>query len=87
MVSSLFDSSEEVLITIKYLCVLNLVMTIFRVTAQDIKYGDEETKREALIFLESEWFEEMCCNMGLDYKRVKKLISSKSKVSPRSVYE
>jgi len=54
-----------------YLNTLSLIGALFRLAAQDLKYGD---KKEVLEFLESEWFEELCSNMNLESKEVKRLI-------------
>jgi hypothetical protein len=72
---------------IEYLCYLNLVMTVLRVTAQDLKYGDRKIKREALKFLKSKWFSEICDNMSLYPDEVRELIFESKKTSSRNSYE
>jgi hypothetical protein len=70
-----------------YTSVLGLVMTIFRLTAQDLKYGNTEIKNDAIEFLESAWFDEMCSNMNLDSDRVRRIIVTSQKTSSRTSYE
>ena len=82
MISATDESSK-----IEYLCTLNLVMTIFRITSQDLKYGNKETKRDARRFLKSVWFQELCSNMGLDCNRVRKLILDNDRIGSRASYE
>jgi hypothetical protein len=82
MLSASDESSK-----IEYLCTLNLVMTIFRITSQDLKYGNKETKRDARRFLKSVWFSELCSNMGLDCNRVRKLIMDNDRIGSRASYE
>ena len=72
---------------IEYLCILNFVMAMFRLTAQDIKYGDKDTKKEARKFLKSVWFNELCENVNLGPARVKYAILHSDKISSRSSYE
>ena len=73
--------------SIEYLCTLSLIMTMFRVTAQDIKYGNGKIKRDARKFLKSAWFKELCTNMNLDHERVKTIILNSKKTGSRSSYE
>jgi hypothetical protein len=72
---------------LEYLCTLNLVMTMFRLTSQDLKYGDEESKTEAKKFLKSAWFNELCNDMGLDTNRVRKIIVENQRIGSRASYE
>ena len=74
-------------VRINYLCTLGLVMTMFRVTAQDIRYGNKEVKEDAKKFLNSDWFEELCNEMDLDHERVKSIILHSHRTSSRSSYE
>ena len=71
----------------EYLCILNFVMAMFRLTAQDIKYGDKDTKKEARKFLKSVWFNELCENVNLGPGRVRYAILRSNKISSRSSYE
>ena len=73
-----FKVSDEVL----YYNMLNLIGAIFRLAAQDMKYG---RVGEVMEFVESEWFIDLCEDLNLDYKDVKKLIYSK-KVLQRQEY-
>lgn len=53
----------------------NLVLAIFRYTAQDIRYGTPANKKDAEEFLESEWFEDLCgIFKDIQPKRVRKMI-------------
>jgi hypothetical protein len=81
------SSDDEIKSRIEYLCTLSLIMTMFRVTAQDLKYGNVKTKKEAKKFLESDWFNEICVNMGLGTERVKKLIITSKRTGSRTSYE
>jgi hypothetical protein len=65
-----------------YSGVLLLIGAMFRLAAQDVRYGKED---EVLEFVESEWFLEICDCLELDPKDVKKRIFS-SKVKQRSEY-
>jgi hypothetical protein len=80
-----FDKNN--LESIQYFCYLNLVMTLFRVTAIDLKYGNKEAKREAKKFLNSEWFCQICSNMNLDPKYTKITIITSEKIGSRNQYE
>jgi hypothetical protein len=66
--------------------VLQLVLAIFRYTAQDLRYGNESIKKEALDFLESEWFDELCEYFNYSPCEVKHLILY-SPISWRNKYE
>jgi len=72
---------------IQYLCTLTLIMTMFRITSQDLKYGNSKMKREARKFLKSSWFEELCGNMDLDVEKVRRTIMYDGKAKSRSSYE
>ena len=75
--------SEE----LEYASSLNLIMAIFRLTAQDLKYGDKEIKLEARKFLRSAWFRELCDGINLDSNHVKNTIIRSGRVSIRESYE
>jgi hypothetical protein len=80
-----FDSSNNE--SIQYLCYLNMVMTMFRITAVDIKYGNKEVRHEAKKFLHSDWFFQICSNMNLDPESTKLIILRGTRISSRSKYE
>jgi len=63
-----------------------LIGAMFRLTAQDLRYGTNEVKRNARAFLKSKWFLSLCDGMDVDPLYVKKLIKS-SKVKSRNSYE
>jgi hypothetical protein len=70
---------------------VNLILAIFRYTAQDLKYGTPELKRQAEEFLSGEdswWFVEMCDVFGgeTDIDNIRKMIRENS-VSWRDKYE
>ena len=65
---------------------LNLIIAIFRLTAQDLRYGNAKSKQEANEFLESQWFEDLCDVFSTDPKIVKYRIKN-SPVSWRERYE
>lgn len=71
----------------KYLSALNLIMAMFRLTAQDLKYGNKEIKQGAREFLKSYWFKELCEGINLDSGHVKEIITKKDRVSIREAYE
>jgi hypothetical protein len=77
------DRSDDII----YLCYLNMIMTMFRITAQDIKYGDKKVIRSARKFLHSKWFFEICDYTNLDPISTRKIIQKGSKVSSRNSYE
>jgi hypothetical protein len=55
--------------------ILSLIGAMFRLAAQDLKFGGKNGRRaEALEFIESEWFSDLCCYMNVDTNRVRKLI-------------
>ena len=64
----------------------NLIIAIFRVTAQDLRYGNVKARREANDFLRSQWFEDLCEVFYTDPKVIKKRIKT-SQVRWREVYE
>ena len=64
----------------------NLIIAIFRLTAQDLRYGNANAKREANEFLESQWFEDLCEIFKTDPKIIRYRIKH-SPVSWREVYE
>ena len=72
---------------LNYLNALNLVMAMFRLTAQDLKYGDKETRQDAKKFLNSAWFRELCNLIDLDSSFVKNVIIKSDKISTRRSYE
>ena len=72
---------------IEYTCILNFIMAMFRLTAQDIKYGDKIIKKDARKFLKSAWFNELCENVNLGPDRVRYAILHSDKISSRSSYE
>lgn len=72
---------------LNYFGALNLIMAIFRLTAQDLKYGNKEIRKEAKKFLRSIWFEDLCDGMNLNSDRVKNIIIKSDRVSTRGKYE
>lgn len=64
----------------------NLIVAMLRYVAQDIRYGNANSKKDALDFLESDWYKELCDVLELNPKRVKKMIM-KNKVAWRNKYE
>jgi len=64
----------------------NLIIAIFRLTAQDLRYGNAKAKAEANEFLESQWFEDLCDVFRTDHKIIEHRIRN-SPVSWREVYE
>jgi len=80
-------SNEENFSEIEYLSTLNLIMALFRVTAQDLKYGDKIIKKEATRFLNSLWFREICINMCLEPDDVKRIIIKSKRTGSRTSYE
>jgi hypothetical protein len=64
----------------------NLIIAIFRLTAQDLRYGNAKSKAEANAFLESQWFEDLCEVFYTDPKVIRHRIRT-SPVSWREVYE
>lgn len=65
-----------------YVGVLSLIGAMFRLAAQDAKYGRRE---EVLEFVESEWFVEICDCLELNPNDVKERIFT-SKVKQRDEY-
>jgi len=63
-----------------------LVGALFRLTAQDLKFGNKRTKKNVQQFLSSEWFDCLCSGINVESSYVKKLILS-SRVKTRSNYE
>ena len=61
---------------------LQLVGAIFRQCAQDVKYGKVY---DVMVFVESEWFYDLCDYINVQPEDVKKRIFS-SKVKQRSEY-
>ena len=72
---------------IGYSNALNLIMAMFRLVAQDLKYGNKEVKQEARKFLKSAWFRELCDGIDLDSKHVRDTIIKSDRVSTRGSYE
>jgi len=72
---------------LKYLSSLNLIMAMFRLAAQDLKYGNKDVKRDAKKFLRSTWFKELCSGIDLDASHVRNVIIESDKVSIRGSYE
>ena len=64
----------------------NLIGAMFRLVAQDIRFGGPVAKKDALEFLESEWYKELCDMMDLNPKKLKKSIIH-NKVAWRNRYE
>ena len=64
----------------------NLIGAMFRLVAQDIRYGNFESKKSAIEFLESDWYKEICDMLGVDYKNMKRLILN-NKIAWRNKYE
>ena len=65
---------------------LNLVAAIFRCTAQDIRYGNSAAKKDARIFLESQWFEDLCEIFNVGPERTRNMILY-NQIAWRSKYE
>ena len=65
---------------------LNLIIAILRITAQDIRYGNNVNREDALEFLESDLFEDICFIFNMDMKKVKNLILTSS-IRQRKKYE
>ena len=61
---------------------LQLVGAIFRLCAQDVKYGKTY---DVVQFVESEWFQDLCDSLDVPSEEVKKKIFS-SKVRQRAEY-
>lgn len=72
---------------LEYLGALNLIMAILRLTAQDLKYGNKEIKKDAKKFLSSDWFEDLCDGMDLNSNHVKDVIIKSNAVRTRGSYE
>ena len=77
------DISDDVI----YLCYLNLIMTMFRLTAQDIKYGDKDLSKQAKRFLSSRWFVQICECTNLDPIQTKYIILHNTRISGRRAIE
>lgn len=60
-----------------------LIGAMFRLAAQDYKFGDKE---DVEIFIHSEWFEELCDGLNLNSTRVRELII-KGNVKHREEYQ
>jgi len=82
---SYFDKANQE--DTEYLCYLNLIMAMFRVTAVDIKYGGKEVRNDARNFLRSDWFNYICIHLNLDPESTKFLIKHSDKISSRSKFE
>ena len=54
--------------------IIYLIMSLFRLTAQDLKYGDKQIKGEALRFIDSDWFVYLCDGLNLESNYVRRLI-------------
>jgi hypothetical protein len=61
---------------------VNLIAALFRLTAQDIRFGDEKAKE----FLDTQWFEDLCDGINVKPKTVRFYILNK-KVKSRVTYE
>ena len=72
---------------LNYLGALSLIMAIFRLTAQDLKYGNKEIKQEAQIFLRSVWFKSLCDGINMDSFHVGNVIKGSNRISTRVGYE
>jgi hypothetical protein len=72
---------------IDYLCIVNLLMSLFRLTAQDIRFGDSEKKSDAEEFVNSGWFIYICDSLDLEPSKVKYLIVNSNKIGSRVRYE
>ena len=66
--------------------ITNIIVAMLRYVAQDIRYGSKAVKEDALEFLESDWYKELCDVLGLNAKKLKQMILS-NKVSWRDKYE
>lgn len=62
--------------------ITNLMAALFRLTAQDVKMGH----KDAIDFLNSQWFDTICIGMLLETKKVKFLILN-NRVRSRISYE
>ena len=62
--------------------VLQLVGAIFRQCAQDVKFGKSD---DVIVFVNSEWFADLCDYLDINPEDVKKRIFS-SKVKQRAEY-
>lgn len=64
----------------------NLVAATIRLAAQDLRYGNEEIRKDTIEFLESEWFVFICSEMCLNPRKVKKMMVTHS-ICTRDTYE
>jgi hypothetical protein len=53
---------------------IEFIGKIFRQAAQDIRYGNEEVKQDALDFLDSDYFEILCSWIPANPSRVRTMI-------------
>ena len=73
-----FDNKDGI-----YDGVVQLIGAIFRLCAQDMKYGDN---KEVLQFVRSDWFVDLCEYLGLNPKEVRKRILTSKKIRQRMEY-
>lgn len=62
-----------------------LICEIFRITSQDIRVGNDTNREEALLFINSSLFTDICDELNLDPNRVKYLMLN-NKVKERRTY-
>jgi len=65
---------------------IGLILAIFRGVAQDLRYGNKKLKKDADMFLASQWFEDLCGPFGVGKQRVEYMIRN-NKVAWRNKYE
>lgn len=59
---------------------------MLRLVAQDIRFGNPAAKKDALEFLDSDWYKELCDWIDVDHKKLKDIILN-NKISWRNKYE
>lgn len=67
--------------------VVNLMAAVFRLTAQDLKYGNDQIHKEAVDFLDSGWFMVICDSLNLEAIEVRRLIENGNPRNRRSYEE
>jgi len=80
------NTNQEKSVETGYEGTLQLVGAMFRLAAQDLKYGTGRVKKSARIFIDSPWFSFLCDGMNVESSYVKKLIKG-SRVRKRNNYE
>ena len=66
--------------------IVNLIGAMFRLAAQDLKFGNTKTKAEAIEFLNSERFKELCESINVNADKMRRLIMTK-KARKREEYQ